>query len=89
MEANGQLDDKSLQDDLGFIFPDGYQINEAKEGLKGHLLPLKEKPKWPDNIAPLGRFACWDSRATTDVTLKRILNLIEAEKNEASWSKVR
>lgn len=69
VEINGELDSSKLESDLNFIFNEGWSIERVKEGLKGHLLPLDSEPEWPENIAPLGRFAKWDSRATTDVTL--------------------
>lgn len=70
VEINGTMDRVKLESDLSFIFTEGYGIETIREGLKGHLLPLEQQPEWPENIAPLGRFAKWDSRATTDVTLE-------------------
>jgi hypothetical protein len=72
VEANGDWDkiQHAILDDLGFLFPDGFAVERSIPNLKGHLLPLGEKPAWPDNIAPLGRFAKWDPRATTDITLR-------------------
>jgi hypothetical protein len=75
VEANGILDRDRLQSDLAFIFPDGYVLEGIKEGLKGHLLPLPESVVWPDNVAPLGRFACWDSRVTADIVLRDAMEL--------------
>jgi hypothetical protein len=54
---------------LGFLFPDGFAIDGILRGIKGHLLELQDPPQWPENVAPLGRFAQWDPRATTDTTL--------------------
>lgn len=79
VEANGILDNMKLHSDLNFIFPEGWTIEDLKEGLKGHLLPLQNQPDWPGNIAPLGRFAQWDPRATTDTTLE------EAKKLTKRW----
>ncbi len=82
MEFNGELTDiihRKLFQDLAFLLPDGYLLNRVIPNLKGHLLPLPEKPDWPDNVAPLGRFATWNPRATTDVTLR------EATKLAARW----
>lgn len=75
VETNGDLDMDKLRSDLAFLFPSGYSIENVREGLKGHLLPLKEQPDWPSNVAPLGRFATWDSRATTDVVLESLKGL--------------
>lgn len=75
VEANGVLDRDRLQSDLAFIFPDGYVLEGIKEGLKGHLLPLSEPVVWPDNVAPLGRFAKWDSRSTADIVLQDAMEL--------------
>lgn len=80
LEANGTLRTVDVQADLSFLFPDGYSLDGYKEGLKGHLLPLTAKPAWPSNIAPLGRFATWNSRATTDSTLD------EAERLAKAWT---
>lgn len=69
VEVNGDLDQLKLTSDLNFIFPEGWALERIRQGLKGHLLPLEQQPEWPENIAPLGRFAKWDARATADVTL--------------------
>jgi hypothetical protein len=68
-EVTGELDMKSAEDDLGFLFKSGYYTMDVREGLKGHLLPLMYRPEWPANVAPLGRFAKWDPRSTADVVL--------------------
>ncbi len=82
VEANGDWDkiEKSVKDDLGFLFPGGYAINKLDLGLKGHLIELSDPPKWPENVVPLGRFAKWDPRATTDTTLEDVKVLAEAWK---------
>lgn len=75
VEVNGDLDRDKLKSDLGFIFPKGYVLEGIREGLKGHLLPLPEKVDWPENVAPVGRFAKWDSRSTMDTALEDALEL--------------
>jgi len=77
MESNGKLDMIAFESDLNFIFPGGYAINTVREGLKGHLLPLDILPEWPENVAPIGRFAKWDSRSTIDVALEDSILLAE------------
>jgi hypothetical protein len=77
VEVNGELDDVKLAADLNFIFKGGWHIRKIQKGLKGHLLPLEESIEWPENVAPLGRFAKWDSRATMDVTLEDAYRLGE------------
>lgn len=77
IECNGELDRVALESDLSFLFPDGHFISDIKTGLKGHLLPLKHQPDWPWNVAPLGRFAQWDPRATVDVVEENARKLAE------------
>ena len=77
VEANGEYDELSLHSDLGFIFPDGYHVERIRTGLKGHLIPLQQPPEWPENVAPLGRFAQWDPRATADVVLDNAKELAQ------------
>jgi hypothetical protein len=77
VEANGVLNHIDLHADLSFLFPDGFNVESIKEGLKGHLLPLDVEPDWPANIRPLGRFATWNPRATTDVTLSEVMAMAE------------
>jgi len=77
VEINGQLDVPRMHSDLNFIFQDGWAIDQVTEGLKGHLLPLEVEPEWPNNIAPLGRFATWNSRSTMDVVLEDAIDLAE------------
>lgn len=79
VEVNGELDELKLAEDLNFLFKGGWYIKSIQSRLKGHLLPLEGNIDWPDNVAPLGRFAKWDSRATMDVTLK------EAEMLGRKW----
>lgn len=75
VESNGILNHAALKTDLDFIFKEGWQVIGVKEGLKGHLMPLEYEPAWPANVAPLGRFARWEPRATTDETLKEAAEL--------------
>ncbi len=77
VEVNGELHRDRLASDLNFIFKDGWALESVQEGLKGHLLPLETEAEWPDNIAPLGRFAQWDPRATMDVALDGAKKLAE------------
>jgi len=74
IEINGDWaqQERATCNDLAFLFPDGFVVRGAKIGTKGHLLELVVKPDWPENVTPLGRFAQWDPRATTDVTLDNI-----------------
>jgi hypothetical protein len=76
-EVNGEWDsmENKTMDDLASLFPAGFRVVNTVKGIKGHLLELPEAPKWPDHIAPLGRFAKWDPRATTDVTLDDAVKL--------------
>lgn len=70
-EANGDWAriESKVMDDIHNLWPDGVKVLRVAPGLKGHLLDLATQPEWPAHIAPLGRFAKWDPRATTDVTL--------------------
>ncbi len=79
-EVNGdwKRQEPHARDDLAFIFQDGFLVEGIETNVKGHLLALQEVPAWPDNVAPLGRFAKWDPRATTDVTLEDAHALAEA-----------
>lgn len=64
-----------LQGDLNFLFGNAWALNNVAKGLPGHLLPLGEAPTWPADVQPLGRFAAWDSRMTTDRTLSAAIEL--------------
>lgn len=75
VEVNGELDENRVAGDLNFIFNSGWWIKNIQSNLKGHLLPLKQQAKWPQNVAPIGRFAQWDSRITADVTLNDSVEL--------------
>lgn len=76
-ESNGELSRPHLVSDLNFIFKDGWSVVSVHEGLKGHLLPLPERPNWPENVAPLGRFAKWDPRSTADVVMDDCMAIAE------------
>lgn len=84
-EFNGAWDPDDKQSmlramgDLNFLFKDGWAFRSFKPGLPGHLLPLDKTPKWPENVAPLGRFAKWDPRSTLDVVLR------DTKKLAAKW----
>lgn len=64
-----------LTSELNFLFPGGWALSDVKKGLNGHLLPMTTKPEWPANVRPVGRFAQWDPRATSDVVLNTCLEL--------------
>lgn len=84
VEFNGEWEDDTndrLTSDLNFLFPDGWTPLRVVKGANGHLLPLESKPSWPDNVRPLGRFAQWNPRATSDVVLKESINLF------SEWNK--
>jgi hypothetical protein len=71
IEANGNWDDikNDVLEDLAFLFPDGFYFQEVVENTKGHIIELKEKIKWPNNIFPLGRFTQWNPSVTTNSSL--------------------
>ncbi len=64
-----------ITNELNFLFPNGWALGGAKRNLNGHLLPLAGKANWPQNVRPIGRFAQWEPRATTDVVLSTCLAL--------------
>jgi len=78
-ELNGELAPRMVDvvSDLNFIFGAGYVIKKITRGLKGHLHPMGEKIQWPENMAPLGRFAEWNSRGTVDKILENAIELAE------------
>jgi 2-polyprenyl-6-methoxyphenol hydroxylase-like FAD-dependent oxidoreductase len=77
VEGNGAFRGLAFTSDLNFLFPEGWCLVSFKEGLKGHLLPLDMGADWPPNVAPLGRFAQWDARATMDVVLLEARKLLK------------
>ncbi len=76
-EINGSWADVEgrAMDDIAHLWPNGFRVLRQAPGLKGHLLDLSTQPAWPEAVAPLGRFAKWDPRATTDVTLEDAFKL--------------
>lgn len=66
-----------ITNELNFLFPHGWALTKTLKGLNGHLLPLAAKPNWPVNIRPVGRFAQWDPRVTSDVVLNTCLKLAD------------
>lgn len=81
-EFNGRWadEDSSMNDritsEMNFLFPEGWALSNVVKNLNGHLLPLPTRPSWPFNIRPLGRFAQWDPRATSDVVLTTAQKLV-------------
>lgn len=78
VEFNGEWSDSTsgrLRNELNFLFGNAWALNDVKKGLPGHLIPLESDPEYPPWIAPLGRFAAWDPRATTDKTLSDAIAL--------------
>lgn len=78
VEFNGEWTEETpgrLRNELNFLFGNAWALNDVKKGLPGHLLPLNETAEWPDDVQPLGRFAAWDPRATTDKTLSSAIAL--------------
>jgi hypothetical protein len=66
-----------ITNELNFLFPHGWALTKTLKGLNGHLLPLAAKANWPINVRPVGRFAQWDPRVTTDVVLTTCLKLAD------------
>lgn len=56
-EATGDPDFLRLQGDANFLFPDGYFIDWVRGDLSGSVVTLSGRTVWPDNIAPVGRYA--------------------------------
>lgn len=77
VEVNGVYDEAKVASDLNFLFPGGWKVERIKRNLKGYLFPLEMATEWPDNHAPLGRFARWNNRTTLDVTLEDAMELNE------------
>jgi glycine/D-amino acid oxidase-like deaminating enzyme len=81
LEFNGVWGDGDalIQDritsELNFLFKDGWALAGVVKNLNGHLIPLTTKPNWPFNVRPVGRFAQWDPRATSDAVLGTCLKL--------------
>ncbi len=76
-DGSNETNDK-LTSEFNFLFPGGWAIADVKKGLNGHLMPMTTKPIWPDNMRPIGRFAQWDPRATSDVVLATCLEQAKA-----------
>jgi hypothetical protein len=83
-EFNGLWPDKDqvmtdrITTEMNFLFNDGWAIaTEPIRGIPGHLLPMREKDKIPDNARFLGRFSEWDPRATTDVVFQKLQDLLQ------------
>lgn len=81
VEFNGdwveQETNLKLTNELNFLFPEGWALDSTTKGLNGHLHALESQPKWAPNVQPLGRFAEWEPRATTDVVLASALRLAQ------------
>jgi hypothetical protein len=75
VEISGTLDENNLHSDLNFIFKDGWCIKDYRKNLRGHLLPIEGEINVPNNMALLGRYACWQPRMTVDVTLDKAIEL--------------
>lgn len=72
VESSGKFKEGSFHSDLEFLFDGEWKVENKLLGLKGYMINVPEKKTiWPLNIAPLGRFATWDSNATVDVTLDK------------------
>lgn len=69
VEFNGFLDNDKKADvlsDLNFLFPDGWCLDRELIQCNGHLIPLKRKINWPENIFPVGKYSRWDQKTTLD-----------------------
>lgn len=68
-EIHGRFRATDATSDLQFIFPQGYAIRHTVHALSGCMLPLSQAPEWPAHVVPLGPYAEWTPKATTDVVL--------------------
>lgn len=76
-EFSGSLDDDRLTSDLNFLFPDGWHDDGDIESGYGYLLPMIDRPVWPDGVRPIGRLAQWDEQ----VTMTRVIREAKAVGN--------
>ena len=68
-EVVGPINDSALLSDLNFLFTHGWRPVAPIKTTYGCLLPLCEKPVWPENTIPIGTMAEWDE----SITLKDII----------------
>lgn len=68
-EASGKVSDAVFKEALGDV-----KIKLLAH-MPGHLLSLEFAPHWPEGIAPIGRYAEWNSRATAEWSLDRAFSL--------------
>jgi hypothetical protein len=67
-EAAGDIPQSVIDSSVG-------GISHARSLLMGHLIPFDSEPQYPKNVAPLGRFAEWDTRSEAEKTLDRAIAL--------------
>ena len=73
-EFSGSLDDDRLTSDLNFLFPEGWYVDGEIESGYGHLVPMPDRPMWPEGVRPIGRLAQWDEQ----VTMTRVIRSAKA-----------
>ncbi len=83
-EVTGAIVRPRIIGDLNFLFPDGYAIEKADMNLRGGILPFGEsRPKWPNNVVPIGRYSEWNDHLTLDDTVDRAYDLLH------KWTKLK
>jgi len=51
----------------------GIGMRISKQGrIKGHIIGCDEGLEYPEGVIPIGRYAAWDSRETTDVVAEKV-----------------
>lgn len=76
VESSGQFEDERLNSDLNFLFSEGWYLKQIHRNINGYMLPIgKQTINWPDNVAPIGRFAKWNQKITLDNTVEDIFEL--------------
>ena len=76
VECSGRMNDADFHSDLEFLFNGDWNIRNYFTGLKGYMVSKPEaKTKYPENVAPLGRFATWNQDSTVDTLLEEARGL--------------
>lgn len=68
--SSGWSEDEVIKE-LEDMFQSNVAISRAGR-IPGHIVPLKERIQWPKHWLPLGRYAEWEQRQTTEKVLDRV-----------------
>jgi hypothetical protein len=75
-EFSGVVSEDAVTSDLNYLFPDGWHADGELAVTSGKLVALQDRPRWNDNVRPIGRMAMWDEGVTLTRVVRDVVSAV-------------